>query len=109
MTSTPRVLAAAIALGLSALVLPAAVPSAVRAAPAAQTGEGVGVVRGIDVKAHSLTLQHGPIAALGWPGMTMSFKVKPALSLSGLKLGQTVDFTLELVGGSAQVTRLRPR
>ncbi len=46
------------------------------AAPAAKHGQGKGVIKAIDSKAGTLTIQHGPIAAVGWPAMTMTFKAK---------------------------------
>jgi Cu(I)/Ag(I) efflux system protein CusF len=63
--------------------------------PAAAAGaQGSGVVKKLDAKGRSITLQHGPIAALNWPAMTMAFKADPAL-LSGLKVGQQVRFTVK--------------
>ncbi|WP_235209969.1 copper-binding protein [Sphingobium sp. Ant17] len=46
-------------------------------APAAKTGQGVGVITAIDAKANKLTIQHGPIPAVGWPAMTVAFKANP--------------------------------
>ena len=37
------------------------------AAPAAKHGQGAGVIKAIDPKAGTLTIQHGPIAGVGWP------------------------------------------
>jgi Cu(I)/Ag(I) efflux system protein CusF len=63
------------------------------AAPAAaKSAQGTGVVKKVDAKAGEITLHHGPIAALGWPAMTMAFKAQPQL-LQGLKAGQKVKFT----------------
>lgn len=72
----------------------------------AKHGQGTGVIKAIDPRG-SITLQHGPIAAVSWPAMTMTFKVKPAL-LKGLKVGQTVDFDCEVTGMSGMVTAVRP-
>lgn len=58
------------------------------------SAQGTGVIRKLDAKTGALTLQHGPIAALGWPAMTMPFQAKPEL-LAGLKVGQSVTFTVE--------------
>ena len=58
------------------------------------SAEGRGQIRKIDPKAGTLTLQHGPIAALNWPSMTMAFVADPAL-LAGLKTGQKVVFTVQ--------------
>lgn len=64
------------------------------AAEAAEAAEGSGVIRKLDAKSGAVTLQHGPIKALGWPAMTMPFQVSPAL-LTGLKVGQSVSFTVQ--------------
>ena len=79
------------------------------AGPTAKHGKGVGVIRAIDAKAGTLTIQHGPIQAISWPAMTMTFKAKPANLLSGLKVGQTIGFDTTVHGMSADVTAVRPR
>lgn len=60
----------------------------------ASGAQGVGVIKKLDTKAGSVTLQHGPIAALNWPAMTMPFKIDPKL-LQGMKVGQKVNFTVK--------------
>jgi Cu(I)/Ag(I) efflux system protein CusF len=59
--------------------------------------EGVGVVKKIDAAGGAITLQHGPIKALGWPAMTMSFKAAPDL-LKGVQTGEKVTFTVKSDG-----------
>lgn len=77
--------------------------TATAAAPAAV--EGVGVVRAVNAKKGSITLDHEPIPALKWGAMTMSFKVaKPAL-LTKTKAGDKVRFTLH----GQTITALSPR
>lgn len=66
-------------------------PSAPASAPAG--AQGSGVVKGVDPKAGTITLHHGPIATLGWPAMTMTFRATPEV-LKAAKSGQTVTFTL---------------
>jgi Cu(I)/Ag(I) efflux system protein CusF len=73
----------------------------------AKHGQGTGVIKAID-PAGSVTLQHGPIPAVSWPAMTMTFRAKPAL-LKGLKVGQTIDFDCDVMGMSAEVTAVRPK
>jgi Cu(I)/Ag(I) efflux system membrane fusion protein len=46
----------------------------------------------IDAKAGSLSIEHGPVASLKWPAMTMDFKVANSALLSGLKSGASVRF-----------------
>jgi Cu(I)/Ag(I) efflux system periplasmic protein CusF len=78
-------------------------------APAAKHGQGVGVIKAIDAKAGTLTIQHGPIPAVGWPAMTMTFKAKPATLLKRLKTGQTIGFDTTVRGMAADVTAVRPQ
>jgi Cu(I)/Ag(I) efflux system protein CusF len=73
-------------------------------APGAQ---GAGVIKKLDAKSGSVTLQHGPIAALSWPAMTMSFKADPAL-LANLKVGQKVSFTVKTGGDMPEVVAIQP-
>jgi Cu(I)/Ag(I) efflux system membrane fusion protein len=53
-----------------------------------------GVVRAVDIEAHRLKLEHEAIAELGWPAMTMFFKVDPAVALDALQSGQEVHFSM---------------
>jgi Cu(I)/Ag(I) efflux system protein CusF len=78
------------------------------AEPAAKTGQGTGVVKAIDAKAGTITLQHGPIPAVGWPAMTMAFKATPSV-IQKAKVGQTIDFDAKVQGTSAEVTAVRPK
>jgi Cu(I)/Ag(I) efflux system protein CusF len=68
--------------------------------------QGAGVVKKIDLQAGSITLQHGPIAALHWPAMTMAFKADPAL-LKTVTVGQKVSFTVK-TGGAPEVVAIQP-
>jgi len=80
--------------------------SATPATPAAKSGQGTGMVKAIDAAAHTVTIQHGPIPAVGWPAMTMTFKAKPATLLEGLKVGETVDFSVTTRGMAADITAI---
>jgi Cu(I)/Ag(I) efflux system protein CusF len=103
---------------LPALMLAALLaPSAASARPAAMAGmnmapakrgEGVGVVKAIDARAGTVTIQHGPIPAVGWPAMTMRFKANPPALLARAKLGQRVRFGVVTSAAGAEVTSLRP-
>jgi Cu(I)/Ag(I) efflux system protein CusF len=79
------------------------------AAPAAKHGQGTGVIKAIDPKAGTLTIQHGPIPAVSWPAMTMTFKAKPAGLLKDLKVGETIGFETTVRGMDADVTAVRPK
>ena len=79
------------------------------AAPSAKQGKGTGIIKAIDAKAGTLTIKHGPIPAVDWPAMTMTFKAKPASLLTGLKVGQTIGFDTTVRGMDADVTAVRPQ
>lgn len=84
--------------------MPAAQPPA--AGQQAAESHGMGVVQSVDAANGALTIAHEPIAALGWPAMTMSFKVdRPAL-LEGVEAGEHIEFTLRGRDMSAVVTSI---
>ena len=78
-------------------------------ASATKTGKGVGVITEIDAKASTLTNKHQPIAALGWPAMTMSFHAKSPDLLKGLKIGEKIAFDANQGAGLPEVTAIRKR
>ena len=71
-----------------------------------QTAEGEGAVTAIDAQAGTVTLNHGPIASLGWPAMTMTFRVQSAAVLQGISVGQRVHFELMNDNGRPTVTEI---
>jgi Cu(I)/Ag(I) efflux system periplasmic protein CusF len=73
---------------------------------AAATAVGSGEVKAVDAKAGAITLHHAPIAALGWPAMTMTFKAAPEV-LRTAKAGQTVKFTLRI--SDNQIVAVEPQ
>jgi Cu(I)/Ag(I) efflux system periplasmic protein CusF len=75
-------------------------------AAAPQTAEGQGVVKAVDAKAGTITIAHGPIAALKWPAMTMKFKVEKASILNGVAVGKKIHFVLKNIGGKPVVTEI---
>ena len=64
----------------------------------ATTAQAVGVITAIDTKENILTLDHEAIPAIKWPAMTMGFKVADPALLSGLTVGDKVDFELKADG-----------
>ena len=56
---------------------------------------GTGVVQGIDKANGKVKLTHDPIAALGWPKMTMFFRLKDSALADQVKEGDKVEFSLE--------------
>ena len=65
--------------------------------------QAAGVVKAVDAARSTITLEHGPIAALGWPAMTMSFKAASPALLAGVKAGDRVEFELQ----GQQITAIR--
>lgn len=61
---------------------------------APQAAEAEGVVRAVNAQANTITVAHGPIAALNWPAMTMAFPVQSPAMLNGIAVGARVHFTL---------------
>lgn len=55
---------------------------------------GHGMLNAIDETKRQLSITHGPISALNWPGMTMNFGVAPGADLKALKAGSKISFTL---------------
>jgi Cu(I)/Ag(I) efflux system protein CusF len=82
--------------------MPAQQPAGAQAAE----NRGMGVVQSVDAANGSLTIAHEPIPALGWPSMTMAFKVdRPAL-LEGVEAGDRIEFMLRGRDMSAVVTSI---
>jgi Cu(I)/Ag(I) efflux system membrane fusion protein len=66
-----------------------------QAAAEKQTGEGEGVVKGINAGSRELLVKHGPIkGSLEMMGMMMPFRVAPDVDLGKLKKGEKIKFTL---------------
>ena len=70
---------------------------------------GTGVLREIRADENKVNMQHDPIPALGWPDMTMDFKVKPGVSFEGLASGAAVEFELEEGDDGYVITAIRQR
>ncbi|MBI5889096.1 MAG: copper-binding protein [Nitrosomonadales bacterium] len=62
-------------------------------APQTATHVGVGVLKAINAKDAKVQIAHEPIAALGWPSMTMWFVLRDPVP-QGLKAGDAVRFEL---------------
>ena len=56
---------------------------------------GTAIVQGIDKANGKVKLTHDPIDALGWPKMTMFFRLKDSALADQVKEGDKVDFFLE--------------
>jgi multidrug efflux pump subunit AcrA (membrane-fusion protein)/Cu/Ag efflux protein CusF len=91
---------------------PAASAPAASAVPAAAAGaghHGEGTVDSLDAKAGTISLNHGAIASLKWPAMTMEFKVANEHLLHGLAPGAKVGFDfVERQPGEWVITSITP-
>ncbi|EWS62226.1 Cation efflux system protein CusB precursor [Methylibium sp. T29-B] len=89
---------------------PAAPETPAKSVPPAAVGhKAEGTVDSVDAKNGTLSLNHGPVATLKWPAMTMEFKAANASLLSGLKPGQAVRFEfVERQPGDFVVTSIAP-
>ncbi|MBP2158712.1 MULTISPECIES: copper-binding protein [Asticcacaulis] len=81
--------------------------STVSQAAVVKTGTGTGVVKAIDAKAGTVTIDHEPIAAVGWGAMTMNFPVTPPSLLDGVVAGQTVTFDVTVTDNKPVITGIR--
>ena len=73
-------------------------------APGAKMAKGTGTVTAVSVG--SVTIDHAPIPAAGWPAMTMAFRAGPDVAKQ-VKVGDKVAFDLKLESGGGEVTAIR--
>lgn len=96
---------------------PASAPGAPEAdgASAAQAPAGdaakydaVGTVNAVDASNGTVNISHEAIASIGWPAMTMNFRLADPSAAARVKPGERVEFNLKMDQGSAIVTDIRP-
>jgi Cu(I)/Ag(I) efflux system protein CusF len=76
-------------------------------APApAQQASATGTIEVIDMAAKTVTIAHGPVRALQWPAMTMTFQA-PRIDLAAFKPGDRIAFEFSAQGMKATVTALK--
>lgn len=83
-------------------------PAAAGQLAAAASGYTDGELKKIDIEQGKITIKHAPVDNLGMPGMTMVFRVDPAV-LARFKVGDQVRFKADRVDGSLKVTELLGR
>jgi RND family efflux transporter MFP subunit len=87
-------------------------PSATPSTPEKKAGVGhqaEGKIEEIDAKAGTVSITHGPVASLNWPGMTMDFKLANAALLGNLKPGAAIRFEfVERGQGDWVITSISP-
>lgn len=62
-----------------------------------------GTVEAIDTSAKTITIAHGPVDALEWPAMTMTFRA-PDADLASFREGDRVAFEFTSSGMEATIT-----
>lgn len=79
------------------------------AKPAATDHRVQGTLDAVDAQAGTVTITHGPVASLKWPGMTMDFTLANAGLLGTLKPGAAIEFTfIERAPGEWVIIKLAP-
>lgn len=71
-----------------------------------QVYSGTGKISAIT--GNQVTIDHGPIAGIGWPAMTMTFTA-PTGMVNGVKVGTDVDFSFRKSGSAYVLTSVKPR
>ena len=84
----------------------AAAPQSVAAVPGAALYETRGRIEALT--AGSITLSHEPVPAIGWPAMTMTFRLDPSSLAKGMKVGDRVGFGFEQKPEGPVIRRLSP-
>ena len=60
-----------------------------------------------DVSDGSVTINHQPVPALGWPAMTMTFKAPDSAMTAGLQTGAHVEFSFRPEGADNVLTEVK--
>lgn len=68
---------------------------------------GKGVIRKLMPEEHKINMFHDPIPAIGWPSMTMDFRFKHGVDVSGLKPEDPVMFDLEKTDDGYVISNIR--
>ncbi len=104
-SATPSVASATPSVASATPSVASATPSVASATPS--VASATGTVESIDAAAGKITLAHGPVESLGWPAMTMAFKVTPE-QIAAVQVGQRVNFQFESRGMDATITQIEP-
>ena len=87
---------------------PAPAPSGSAAAIQPNTYQGVGVVKGLNLKGPAIEIDHEEIVGL-MPAMQMEFPVTDIELLSGLAVNDRIDFTVIERTGEMKVTDIKKK
>jgi Cu(I)/Ag(I) efflux system protein CusF len=78
-----------------------------QAAPSESTHKTVGMVKKVDAKSGTVTLDHEPVKSLNWSAMTMGFKVSDKSLLDKLAEGKKVEVEFKQVGKDYVITPVK--
>jgi Cu(I)/Ag(I) efflux system membrane fusion protein len=67
-----------------------------------------GTVNSIDRAAGTINISHEPVASVGWPAMTMNFKLAEPDVAAEVTPGERVEFQFTTDGGATTVTAIEP-
>lgn len=73
----------------------------------ADAHHAAGTVKSVDADKGTVTVQHGPVASMNWPAMSMTFKAKDKKSLQGIKPGQKIEFDFVQQGKDYIITKVQ--
>ena len=88
--------------GVAARPIAASQPSTARAPPLYDSSGRIE-----QISPTSVTLSHQPVPAIGWPAMTMTFRLAVPTLAQGLKTGDRVSFSFEQAPTGPMVHRMR--
>lgn len=66
-----------------------------------------GKVKSVDAAKGTVTIEHGPVASMKWPAMTMTFKAKDKKMLEAVKPGQKIEIDFEQQGKDHVITKVK--
>lgn len=104
-TTTLAALTTTAAVAQNGMNMPGMQMSGAAGTQKAKLGHTTGRVVQIDTAASRITIAHHPVAALGWPAMTMTFQATSD-QLQGITAGDHVDFQFYMRGQVAVIDRI---
>jgi Cu(I)/Ag(I) efflux system periplasmic protein CusF len=91
---------------LLAVLVALAVPAAAQSTTPAASYKATGTITRVDPAAGRVTIAHGPVQALKWPAMTMTFGVGDRALLERARPGKKVRFQFAKQGSDYVITRI---
>ena len=69
--------------------------------------QAAGKVKSVDAAKGTVSIDHGPVASMNWPAMTMAFKTKDKKMLEKVKAGQQIEIDFVQQGKDYIITKVR--